>query len=192
MANKMNEKMTEKLNNLTHNPDLKMAAAIGLILLGAILRIIPHSPNFTAIGAMALLSGFYISSILVAMAIPLAALLVSDLVLGFHPTMIFVYGAFALVVLVSRAGKNLGAGSSKLMNVMGLLGLTLTGSALFFVITNFGVWMTSGMYPMTAAGLVQSMIMGLPFLDNQVLGDLFYTGLAFAGVELLLPRTVKA
>lgn len=164
---------------------LKNSAVLGLILLGAILRVIPHSPNFTAIGAMALLSAVYVSSPLVAMAIPLAALFVSDLVLGFHPTMVFVYAAFAIVVLFARAAHQMTTGQSKWMRVFGLLGLTFSSSAIFFVISNFGVWLVSGMYPLTGVGLVESYVMALPFLDNQILGDLFYTSLAFSAVELV-------
>lgn len=142
--------------------------AVGFVLVGVLTRLIPHPVNFTAVGALALWATTFFQDRRAAFAIPLAILILSDLVLGFHSTMVWVYGAFffiAALALVIQPRLSWGraiAGS-------------LTASLLFFVITNFGVWVSGELYPMTAEGLSQCYIMALPFLKNQVAGDLFFT-----------------
>lgn len=149
-----------------------------LMVLGAAFsRLIPHPWNFTAIGAMALFGGAYFPSKKQSLLIPLAALLLSDLVLGFHNTMVFVYMAFALIVIL---GWNLREGKSAFK--VGTFALVT--SSLFFLISNFGVWVMGGMYAPTFQGLVQCYVAALPFFDNQILGDLFFSGVLFGSYEL--------
>lgn len=145
------------------------------ILLAALSRLIPHPPNFSPLIAMALFAGASLSDRRLALIVPLAAMLLSDLLLGFHGTMLFVYAAIALVVL---GGRWLGARRSP-----GLLtGAAVGGSLLFFAVSNLGVWLSGGLYPLSGAGLLACFIAALPFLHTTFLSTLLYGGL-FVAVE---------
>lgn len=144
----------------------------GLIAAGAILRVAPHPANFAPIGAMALFGGAVFPGAW-AFAVPLAALLLSDLVLGFYSAWIWVYASFALIVVI---GMMLRARRTPLR----IVGAALASSLLFFVITNFGEWL-GPLYPHTAAGLRSDFIAAIPFFRNTVLSDLVYS-LAFFGI----------
>lgn len=151
----------------------KYILVLSMIVAAAFSRLIPHPWNFTAVGAMALFGGAYLPSKKWSLLAPLAALFVSDLALGFHVTMTFVYGAFLLIGLLgwslreNTSWPRVGA-------------MTLLSSSLFFVVSNFGVWLLEPYYAKTWEGLVQCFVMAIPFFDNQVLGDLFYVSVLFS------------
>lgn len=147
-----------------------------MVLAAAFSRLVPHPWNFTAIGAMALFGGAYFPSKKQSLLIPLAALLLSDLVLGFHATMVFVYIGFAAIVLLGWTLRD-----HKTVARVGTL--SLVTSSVFFLISNFGVWVMEGMYAPTWAGLVQCYVAAIPFFDNQIYGDLFFSALLFGGYE---------
>ena len=148
------------------------------ILLAAVSRLIPHPPNVTPIAAMALFGGAYFSHRAAAFLVPLAAMVLSDLFLGFHPTTPFVYGSFALIVLI-------GYGLRGRKTVFTVAMAALASSVLFFLVTNFGVWATGTLYPRTWTGLATAYLAALPFFRNTVLGDLVYVAVLFAGFALL-------
>ena len=153
----------------------KRVVLVFIILMAALSRLIPHPPNFTPIMAMALLGGVYFKNRQFAVMVPLLAMIVSDLVLGFHGTMIWVYSSIIIISLCA----------SLLKPKMIHLGLASVGSSLFFfLVTNFGVWITSSLYPKTLTGLGASYIAGLPFLQNAMMGDLMYVGILFGIFEL--------
>lgn len=148
-----------------------------MILIAAFSRFIPHPWNFTAIGAMALFGGAYLPSKSLSLIIPIAALVLTDLILGFHSTIPFVYGAFLLTV-------GLGWMLREKRGVMRVGVLALVSSSLFFLISNFGVWAVTPLYNKTLGGLILCYVSAIPFFDNQVYGDLFFSGLLFGGYEL--------
>lgn len=162
----------------------------GLILIAAIARILPHPPNVTPIAAMALFGGAYFNQKKFAIIIPMIAMLAADIFLGFHSTMLFVYGAFLATIGIGfllRSNKS----------VFPIAGAAVGSSVLFFVVTNFGVWLSTGMYPMTVSGLISCYVAGIPFFQNTLLGDLVFTGVLFGAFEFLKQRypslnTVKA
>lgn len=147
-----------------------------LVLVAGVSRLIPHPWNFTAIGAMALFSGSRMPHKMWAFLAPLLSLLWTDAIIGFHETTFFVYAAVALITIIGFWVQN-----SKSKIVMG----SVAGSVLFFVITNFGVWMAQSMYAKTFEGLVQCFVMAIPFFGNQILGDLVYTAALFGAFALL-------
>ncbi len=147
-----------------------------VVLAAALLRIFPHPPNFAPIGGLALFSGARLDK-KQAFILPLAAMFVSDLFLGFHSTMIYVYVSFALIVLIGMRLKKI-----KLAN---LFLASLSSSILFYLITNFGVWASTNIYAKNFSGLINSYLMGLPFFRNTIFGDLFYTIFFFYGYEYL-------
>jgi hypothetical protein len=155
----------------------RLIALLSVIVLAAALRLVPHPPNFTPIGAMALFSGAYLGRRALAFVAPLGALLLSDAVLGFYSGMWVTYLAVALVALL---------GSLALQRRSPVkIGLTaIAGSVLFFVVSNFGVWALSGMYPHTTAGLAACYVAAIPFFQNTLAGDLFYATLLFGGFQI--------
>lgn len=142
-----------------------------MILVACFSRLIPHAPNFTAIGAMAIFAGAQLDSKRVAVFVPLMALFLSDLLIGFHSTMIFVYASVAIIALIGKWGWNR-------WQWKGLAGLSLVSSLLFFLITNLGVWLTGG-YEHSLQGLMTCYAMAIPFFETQIMGDLCFTGLIF-------------
>ncbi len=153
-----------------------LISPILVILVAVLMRLLPHLPNFTPIAAMALFGGVYLNK-KYAFFIPLAAMFVSDIFLGFHPAMPYVYGSFVLAGIIGLWLKN----HKSAKNV---ICASLISSILFFLITNFGVW-AAGWYPKNLSGLFESYIMGIPFFKNTVFGDLCYTGMFFGGYELI-------
>lgn len=156
----------------------QIIALVLMVLVAAFSRLIPHPWNFTAIGAMALFGGAYFPSKKQSLFIPIAALIISDLVLGFHSTMLFVYGAFMATVLMGWALRDE-------RSVLKIGTLSLVTSTVFFLVSNFGVWVMQTMYPMTWEGLVQCYVAAIPFFGNQIAGDLFFAALLFSAYETL-------
>jgi hypothetical protein len=139
---------------------------------------VPHPPNFAPIAAMALFSGAQLGKRPLAFVAPLGAMLLSDAVIGFHSGVPFVYASVAVIVL-------LGWFALSRVTVLRLAGAAVASSVLFFLVTNFGTWLLSGMYPMSATGLAACYVAAVPFFQNTVAGDLFYTGALFGGFALL-------
>ena len=164
-----NSKIFTNLSNMK-NKGIVIVSII--ILSGIIFRIIPHWPNFTPIAAMALFGGAYISDKKLAILIPLVAMFISDLIIGFHGTMWAVYLSFGLIVLL---GRNLQENKS----IGKIFGLSLSSSALFFIITNFAVWLGSTFYTQDFSGLISCYVAAIPFFNYSLAGDLFYNILFF-------------
>lgn len=149
-------------------------AALVVVVVASVLRLIPHPPNFSPIGAMALFGGAFLAFPVLRVLLPVMVLFLTDMALGFHDQMVAVY---ASVLLVSFLGVGLGEKAS----AGRVIARSLLGSALFFVITNFAVWAQSGFYPNTLSGLAECYWLALPFFQNSVAGDLAYTTLFFGG-----------
>ncbi len=168
--------------------------AAGLIIVGVLLRIIPHPPNVTPIAAIALLGGAYIGKKYLAFLIPLAALFLSDVLLnntinkvyftdspGFvlwSPYMAFTYAAFLLMVLIGIVYLKK---PSFFKNILGAVG----ASVLFFFVSNIGVWIMPGGYPETLGGLVTCLTAGLPFFRNTLVGNVVYVIVFFSAFSYI-------
>lgn len=149
----------------------------GMILVAAVVRLLPHPPNFAPIAAMALFGGAYFNKKVFAFAIPLAALFFTDLFLGFHNTMWAVYLSFVVIV-------GLGMVILKKKSIVKIILASVSASVLFFVVTNFAFWATDTLYPTTLTGLAACYTAAIPFFHNTVIGDLFFTGAMFGLFEL--------
>jgi len=156
---------------------LKLAVIAGMILLAALSRLVPHPWNFSPIEAMALFAGAHIARRWVSVLVPLAALLVSDFFLGFYEGIWVTYLCFALIALAGRGLRD--AGISR------IAAFGLASACGFFLISNFGVWAGSTMYPHTGAGLAACYISALPFFKNQLAGVAFYMVVLFGGYALI-------
>jgi len=169
---------------VTMDNKARLLALVLAIFAAAAMRLIPHPPNFSPIAAMALFSGAYMPRRALSFAAPFGALLLSDLFLGgFYPGMNFVYLSFALTVLIGWA-------VARRKTALTIAGAAVASSILFFVLTNFGMWLFSGFYPLTWPGLVACYVAAIPFFQNTLAGDLFFTALlfgSFALAERLVP-----
>ena len=134
---------------------------LSLLVLAVITRLLPHPPNVTPITAIALFGGCNIKDKNLAFVLPLLCMFLTDLFLGFHMIMPFVYLSFMCISYI-------GINSEKITN-----GTIFGSSLLFFLVTNFGVWFFG--YPNTLAGLVSCYTLALPFFVNTIIGDLFFT-----------------
>ncbi|MCZ6804044.1 MAG: hypothetical protein O7D86_08955 [Proteobacteria bacterium] len=149
-----------------------------LILVAAFSRLIPHPLNFTPIGALGLFAGAYIVDKRVWL-LPLCALLLSDFIIGFYNpiAMLFVYLGFALSVFIGRLVL------SEKRTTFRLGGAAITSATLFFIVSNFGTWLTGILYPISFAGLIECYVMAIPFYGNTLSGDLFYVVVLFGTYE---------
>lgn len=150
-----------------------------IIILAVLSRFLPFPPNVAPVAAIALFGGAYFSNKGLALLLPVGIMLLSDLFIGLHSTLLFVYASFALIMLVGYyfLGDKL--------SPMRLLGASLSGSVLFYLITNFGVWLVSPYYPLTPEGLLSSYTMAIPFFHYTLLGDLAYSSALFGSYALL-------
>ena len=147
-----------------------------IIIFAAFTRLIPHPPNFTPIIAMGLFGGAYLKDRRIALIIPLLAMIAADIFLGYHGTMLWVYGSLIFITIIGMLLKN----RTTLINCTAA---TIGGSLLFFLLTNLGVWISSGFYPKSAAGLLTCYSMALPFFGNTLAGAVFYSSVMFIGYE---------
>ncbi len=141
---------------------------VGLIALS---RIIPHPPNFTPVIAMAVFMPYLTRNLSSAMVVPLLAMFVSDLYIGFHASMFWVYISILLATTLSHYTMSIKK------TYVHLGSNALLSSTLFFVVTNFAVWMSGAMYPLTLDGLLLCYTMALPFFGNTIASAIFYVSL---------------
>ena len=153
---------------------------ISILMLGIVSRLVVHLPDFTPIIALALFRGAYLQK-KYALIVPLLLMLITDVILGFHNTMFFTWGS---IFLISFLGMKL----MEKKNFMNGLCSSLASVLIFFVITNFGVWLVSGMYAHTWQGLTDCFVLALPFLKNSLFSTLIYTALLFGAYEFAAAR----
>ncbi len=175
--------------------------AVALILFAAFTRLFPHYPNFTAIGAIAVFGGAVINNKKLAFLLPLSALLLSDICLqlftpikGFYGAgQYFVYGAFILITFLATFMRK--------RNVANVALAAVWSGLIFFIISNFGVWLLSNnFYPKTLAGLAACYWAAIPFYQGQltgsfllngIIGDLFFSAILF-GAYAVVEKQVKS
>lgn len=152
--------------------------AFGILFLGIVSRLVFHLPNFTPVIALALFGGVYLKRSQ-AVYVPLALMAISDLVLGLHATMPFTWGSVLLISLIGLWVRNR-------KSVSTVLGSSLASAVLFFVVTNFGAWLT--MYPLTSEGFRACYIAAIPFFRNTLVSTLVYSAILFGLYEAVALR----
>jgi hypothetical protein len=156
--------------------------ALGLLVLGVLARVAPHPPNFAPVGSLSLFAGARLRGWM-AYLLPLLLMAVTDpLVGGYSVATPFVYFSFLLSVWI---GTRLRASQS----VARVGAAALIASAQFFVISNFGMWLGTAMYPHTMAGLAACYVNAIPFYGPTLAADVLYTGVLF-GLHAWLSRMV--
>ena len=147
---------------------------IGLILILALARLIPHPPNFTPVIAVAILSGYFFKNLNFSLIILLIAMLISDLFIGFYENVFFVYASLLLITFIFHK-------ISKKINFKNLFVFSFAGSLIFFIISNFGVWIlgSPGLdnlpYDKNLNGLIECYILAIPFFGNTFLSTVIFS-----------------
>jgi len=166
----------------------RLLAILSLIIGVSLFRFLPHPPNFTPVLAVALFAGAQFTDKRLAMLVPLLAMFIADIFLGLHATVPFVYGAIAIVTL-------LGMGLQRRRNITRTTATAVAGSLIFFIVSNFGAWLTMPeLYSRTTAGLFSAYIAAIPFYQNELAGTLLFSALLFGvfyGLERSFPRLVE-
>ena len=185
---------------MSNKINLQFGVITLMIILAAITRLLPHPPNFTEVGAMGLFGAAFFNRKVFAFLIPLVAMYLTDLFLNnvvyanvyaeLNPGQGFIwftqgagwiYGAIVLTIFV-------GFFIFKKVNTSSVIGGSLICALIFFLLTNFGFWITGLVYPMNAAGLGACFAAGLPYLLSSILGNLFYSGILFGGYYAIQQR----
>jgi len=141
--------------------------SIALILLAVSLRIIPHPANFAPVSAIAIFGGAKLPRKL-ALSVPLFAMVISDLIIGLHNLVLVTWGCYMLIALASHLWL-------KKVTIVRTTITAIAASLFFFIVTNFAVWLWSGMYAHTAQGFIRCFTLALPFFRNTLLSDVTYT-----------------
>jgi len=145
----------------------KILLITSIIFIAVFSRLLPHIDNFTPIAAIALFGASCLDDKRLAFLIPLISMFISDIFLGFHSTILYVYVSFILTSFIGI--------SIKENNIKNITMASLASSVLFFMITNFGHWISTG----KEISLVETYIAGIPFFRMTLIGDLFYTFILF-------------
>ena len=163
--------------------------AISLILILVLSRLIPHPPNFTPIVAVAIMSGYLFKNIYISFAVLITSMLLADAFIGFYKNMFFVY--FSLILISYIFYK-----ISSNINSKNLFIFSLLGTIVFFIISNFGVWILGGLgpnnlpYDKNLNGLLECYILAIPFIKNTMLSTLVFTyGAYIANIFFIKKKT---
>ena len=151
-----------------------------LLVFGIVSRFIVHLPNFTPVVSLALFSGTYLPK-RYAVIVPVSLMIISDFFIGFHETILFTWGSLALISI-------LGFLNRRHKNSITILSSSLLAALLFFVLTNFGTWLLSNLYPRTLDGLKECFILAIPFFRTTLLSTVVYTFVIFGLYETVAQR----
>jgi len=149
-----------------------------LIVFGVMLRLLPHEPNVAPVGAIALFGGA-VFGWRAAIGLPLGILILSDLVIGMYPGIQYTWIGFLLVAIFGMALRKVAFLPRVAAGAFG-------SAAIFFVVSNAGVWLAGGLYPHTIAGLEHCYAAAIPFFRPTLLGDGLYGSVLFGAYALAL------
>lgn len=153
-----------------------------LIVLAAMTRLLPHQPNFSPILGLAAFAGIYLPNKKMAFILPLLAILVSDIFLGFYSTMVFVYGAVAIAILASQLITKTSKSHLK------TAGSALLSALIFFVVSNFGHWLMTGMYSYDLNGLIACYGAAIPFFRATLISTMLTVSVLSLIFEIVTRR----
>ena len=159
-------------------PDLLLGTA--LVGLDVFMRVVPHAWHFTPLAGSALFAAAMFRMRILSLAVPLIALALSDAVMGFYD-----WRVMAVVYAASVLPAAMALGVARLRAPLVLLSLAVTSSVVFFLATNFAVWAFDDLYTHDLAGLSACYVAALPFFQNTVGGDLYWTCALFGGYQLV-------
>ena len=166
----------------------KIVALLVVMVIAMLSKIFITFSNFSPIGAVVLLGAAYFARTNTALLVPLGLMWLVDLYLNnvvyaeyFDSFQLLgvpaVYISLALIILIARY-------MLKRVNLLNVVGASLMGAVIFYLITNFGSWLADPIYPKNLGGLMQSYQAGIPFFRGTILGNLFFTTLLFFAFEM--------
>ena len=141
---------------------------IGLIVILALSRLIPHPDNFTPIIAIAIMGSYFFNNINLSYLVVLFSMLIADFFIVFYGHVLFVYFPLFLIIMIFFK-------LSKKINFKNLFIFGFAGSLIFFMISNFGVWLVSGLYEKNINGLIECYFMAIPFFKNTLVSTLIFS-----------------
>ena len=145
---------------------------ICIIFILAIARLIPHPPNFTPIIAAAIISSYLFRNIYFSLIVLLGSMFLSDLIIGLYDNFLFIYFSLFLVIFVqSRINMKI--------TFKNLYLHSLIASLIFFITTNFSVWMFSNLYEKSFSGLIYCYYLAIPFFTNTIISTIFFSYIAY-------------
>ncbi|HRI01683.1 MAG TPA: hypothetical protein PK006_11570 [Saprospiraceae bacterium] len=172
------------------NSNKRILLLSGLFILVFLSRLIPHQPNFIAMSAGIIFSAGILglpgllSCILAYFS---ADLIVNHVIYGlpvspnqYVTSFVFVYSCYMINYLILRnqyRRKEIGA--------LSIAQMSLLSSILFFVVSNFGVWINDALYPKTLTGLISCYTMAIPFFSYELAGTLFFSCVIFGSYFLV-------
>jgi len=160
---------------MSHSP--RIAYVLTLLITAILCRWLPHPPNFTPVLAIAMFGGAAFGNRWLAFGIPLLVMFVSDLILGMHAGMPVIYATLVGIVFLGRWVR-------RKQSALRVAGGALTASVAFFVITNFAVWASGTLYPLSVAGLGACYIAAIPFFANTLASTFLFSALLFGSLAL--------
>lgn len=163
----------------------RVALVIGIVVAAALARLVPHIPNVWPVDALALFGGAYLADRRLAFAVPLAAMMLSDAILGFDGLVAEGLGTELAVYGCAAATVGLGIWIGRNRSVLRIGSAAIAASLLSFIVTDLAVWAFGTLYPHNFAGLVACYVAAIPFLRNSLAGNLIYTAVLFGGFALI-------
>ena len=154
---------------------MKYVLILFLIFIGVMSRIYPYAPNFTPMLSIALLSGFYSKNRFFVL-LPILIMLMSDIMLGNHAIVPWVYSSFILIFALGYFIKK--------SSYSYILIFSIFSSVIFFIISNLGVWFTGG-YSYSFNGLIACYTAAIPFFKNTLISTILYSSLIHAVVSVV-------
>ena len=146
--------------------------AITTIIVLSVFRLIPHPPNFTPILAISVFAGIKFNNNMFSFLVPIIAMLISDAIIGFHSGILVVYSAIFLSAVIAKKFNRINSSA-------------LASCILFFLVTNFQVWIVSTTYSKSLSGIIECYTLAIPFFGMTLLSTFFYSYILFYGYALL-------
>ena len=162
---------------------MKMNLIIPIIMLSLLIlsRMITEIPNFTATIALIIFTGYLIRNKLLSVFVILLSQVISDLYIGIYSSMVFVYGAYVVIGLISPIVMNK-------LSAKSVLAASLISPSIFYIISNFGVWVTGSTYTMDLQGLISCYVAGIPFFDETLLSTIIFSITIFMMMKLVVKK----
>ena len=154
---------------------MKYVFILFLIFVGVMSRIYPYAPNFTPMLSIALLSGFYSKNKFFVL-LPILIMLISDIMIGNHTVVPWVYSSFILIFALGYLIKKSSYSNIFIFSIL--------SSVIFFVISNLGVWFTGG-YSYSFNGLIACYTAAIPFFKNTLISTVLYSSVIHSVVSVV-------
>ncbi len=150
-----------------------------MMTLLVISRMISDIPNFTSTIALIMFTSYLIRDKFLSVLVIIVSQIISDLYIGIYSSMFFVYGAYVFIALLSPIIMNK-------LNFKSVLISSLVTPTIFYIVSNFGVWITGSTYPLSLDGLIMCYVAGIPFFDETLLSTVVFSVTIYVMMKLIV------